>query len=248
MQALESDRPSIRGKKDMKARSVPSIGAGFRSLTEQVYTALLEAIVERRLSAGQRLVLDDLAAQLEVSRTPVRVALTRLAAEGLVYPAGRMGYRVVQHTPEALQNLYDVRLMCESFAVEQGIEHVTPEVLDELEEVIIKPGQAGLAGSKDRLAQVLRDGQFHQRIVELARNRTLTEIYQKLNSHIHGMRVGPLSVSPEEQATRNNAEHRAIIEALRRKDRDAAKHAIADHIQKSAQRAIVSMQLAQDAA
>jgi DNA-binding GntR family transcriptional regulator len=225
---------------------VPSVGSGFRSLTEQVYAALLEAITERRFRAGQRLVLDDLAEQLEVSRTPVRVALTRLAAEGLIQPAGRIGYRVVEQTPEALLKLYDVRLMCESFAVERGIENVTPDFLAQLDEVIIKPGRAGLTGSKERLAQVLRDGQFHQRIVELARNPAITEMYQKLNAHIHGMRVGPLTLAPEQQAAVNNAEHTAIIEALRRTDLAASKQTIADHIAKSAQRAIVSMELARN--
>ena len=83
--------------------------------------------------APAHLVLDDLARQLQVSRTPVRVALTRLVGEGLVQPAGRMGYQVVQQTPEALRNLYDVRLMCESFAVERGIENVTPEFLQQLD-------------------------------------------------------------------------------------------------------------------
>jgi DNA-binding GntR family transcriptional regulator len=227
---------------------VPSVGAGFRSLTDQVYAALLEAITERRFQDGQRLVLDDLAERLEVSRTPVRVALTRLEAEGLVQPAGRMGYRVVGHTPEALRDLYDVRLMCECFAVERGIENVTPGFLEQLDEVIIKPGRAGLSGSKERLAQVLRDGQFHQRIVELARNPALTEIYRKLNSHIHGMRVGPLTMAPEAQAATNNAEHAAIIAALRRKDPAASRQAIADHIAKAARRAVASMELARQAA
>jgi DNA-binding GntR family transcriptional regulator len=226
--------------------AVPSVGAEFRSLMDHVYAALLEAITERRFHPGQRLVLDDLARQLQVSRTPVRVALTRLVAEGLVQPVGRMGYQVVQQTPEALRNLYDVRLMCESFAVERGMENVTPEFLQQLDSVIIKPGHADLAGSKERLAHILRDGQFHQRIVELAGNPALLEIYKRLNVHVHGMRVGPLIVAPEEQAAVNNAEHAAIIEALRRKDFVASKHAIADHITKSLQRAITSMGLARE--
>ncbi len=227
---------------------VASVRARFRSLTDQVYAAILEAITERRFDAGRRLVLDELAEQLEVSRTPVRVALTRLAAEGLVCPTGRMGYRVVEHTPEALSNLYDVRLMCESFAVEKGIDNVTPAILEQLGEVIIKPGRGGLGVGRERLAHVLRDGEFHQRIVGLARNPALVEMYQKLNSHIHGMRVGPLSMAPEALAAANNAEHAAIIEALRRKDVAAAKQAVADHITRSAQRAIASMALAHRAA
>jgi len=228
--------------------AVPSVGSEFRSLMEHVYDALLEAITERRIRPGQRLVLDDLAKQLEVSRTPVRVALTRLAAEGLVQPAGRMGYQVVQQTPEALRNLYDVRLMCESFAIERGIDNVTPEFLRQLELVLIRPGQAGLAGSRERLAHILRDGQFHQRIVELAGNSTLLEIYKRLNTHIHGMRVGPLTKEPEEQAAINNTEHSAIIDALRQKDVVLSKQAIGDHIARSLQRAIASMELAQRAA
>ncbi len=223
---------------------MPSIGAEFRSITEQVYTALLEAITERRFPPGQRLVLDDLAAHLGVSRTPIRAALTRLAAEGLVQAAGRTGVRVTQVSPEELMDLYDVRLMCESFAIERGIENVTPELLRELDEVIITPGRAGLAGPKQRLAQVLRDKLFHERIVGLAKNRALAETYQRLNIHVHGLRVGPLPVPPGEAVAADNSEHAAIIAALRRKDVAAAQEALKAHISSTAKRAISSMALA----
>ncbi len=63
----------------MNALTVPPVGQEFRNLGEQVYRALVEAIVQWRIKPGQRLVLEELASQLKVSRTPVRDALSRLA-------------------------------------------------------------------------------------------------------------------------------------------------------------------------
>lgn len=190
--------------------------------------------------------LDDLAAQLEVSRTPVRVALTRLAVEGLVQPTGRMGFHVTRLAAEEMMHLYDVRLMCETFAVQRGIGNVTPKVIHQMEEVLIKPGASPLTDPKERLAQVLRDGCFHQSIVDLPQNPTLSDLFRRLNIHIHGMRVGPLPFSPAEQAALNNAEHAAIIEALGRLDAEAAQEALRVHIANSAGRAVASMQMALD--
>src|SRR5207244_5634714 len=68
---------------------VAPVGDRFRYLDHYVYDALLEAIVQGRLALGTRLVLDDLADQLKVSRTPIRDALRRLASEGLVHRSGR---------------------------------------------------------------------------------------------------------------------------------------------------------------
>jgi DNA-binding GntR family transcriptional regulator len=204
----------------------------------------LEAITDRRFPPARRLVLDDLAEQLGVSRTPIRVGLTRLAAEGLVEPTGRMGFRVTQLSPEALLNLYDVRLMCELFAVERGIQNVSPDFLRQLEQVLIDPDRS-VGGSTQRLAQILRDKAFHELIVGLCGNRALLETYQRLNIHVNGIRVGPMTVSPEDSAAADNVEHGAIIAGLARKDAEAAQAAIRTHVENTAKRAVLSMGLAQ---
>lgn len=226
--------------------AVPPIGEEHRSLNQQVYAALLAAIADRRMGPGQRLVLDELAAQLKVSRTPIRVALTRLAAEGLVQPTGRMGFSVTRLSSQQLLELYDVRLMCESYAVEKGMAAVTPELLERLGEVIIPKDQhPDSLSPAERLAHVLKDQEFHRLIVALAGNPTLSDLYERMNIHIHAMRVGPLPVSPLERREMNNAEHSAIIAALRAADVAAAKAAIADHVASSARRAASAMEMDQ---
>ena len=112
---------------------IPPVGAEYKSLSEQVYGALLQAIVDRRIRPGERLVLDDLAAQSKVSRTPIRDALSRLAAEGLVQPYGRRGFCVTALSVDDMDNLYDLRLMCELYAVEKGIDTLSPQVLSRVE-------------------------------------------------------------------------------------------------------------------
>lgn len=230
----------------MSQSAVPPVGEGFRSLNQQVYSALLAAIAERRITPGQRLLLDELAAQLKVSRTPIRVALTRLAAEGLIQPNGRQGFVVTILSASELLELYDLRQMCECFAVEKGMHNVTPRMLDEMEGVIIRtPNPDGEPDPAERLAHVLTDREFHRTIVALARNRRLIDTFERFNIHIHGLRVGPLPVSPRERIVMDNTDHSAIIQALRDGSVAAARQAIAAHIANASRRAIASMELAQ---
>lgn len=226
---------------------VPPIGQAFHNLTQHVYTALLQAITDRKIKPGERLRLDDLAAQLKVSRTPIRDALSRLVAEGLVRPSGRRGLCVTRLTAEELNDLYDLRLMCELYAVEKGFRNLTPSLLAELEKWAAEIANAsGSPNPRDRLAQFLADREFHVLLLGLARNPRLMELYDRLNIHIHGVRVGPSPLTTEERRAVNAREHGAILAALRRGNLGAVKAALRRHILGARARAIGSLKLEMD--
>lgn len=223
---------------------VPPVGQEFRSLREHVYRALLQAIADQRIKPGERLVLDDLAVQLKTSRTPIRDALSRLAAEGLVQPNGRRGFCVTLLTSEDLFHLYDLRLMCELHAVENGIANVTRETLHLLEKRARENARLSASPDpSDRLAQSLADKEFHLLLVRLGQNPRLTELYERLNIHIHSVRAGPSSMTHEERAKVNEAEHEVIMAALRRRDCIATKDAVREHVLNARARAITSLEV-----
>ncbi|MHB1135147.1 MAG: GntR family transcriptional regulator [Chloroflexota bacterium] len=226
---------------------VPPIGEGFLGLGEQVYSTLLEMIVARRLMPGERLVLDDLAVQLRVSRTPVRQALSRLAGEGLVESNGRNGWRVTTFSAQDFEHIYEMRLMCEQFAVEKALAAPPSAatlarlcgLLDEYDRLASSPDPAG------RLPYLRVDHEFHRALVDLAANPRLSDHFERLNIHTHNLRAGPGPASPGEQKAANGAEHQAILAALTAGDALAAKEAVRVHIANSRERALDSLDQAQ---
>ncbi|MCL5110705.1 MAG: GntR family transcriptional regulator [Chloroflexi bacterium] len=226
----------------MKAPTVPPVGQLFQSLSERVYWALVESIVQWRFQPGQRLVLEDLAEQLRVSRTPVRDALTRLATLGLVEPTGRRGFCVTVLTAGDLMYLYEMRLMCELFAVQKGLDNLTSSLLVQME--VEAAECARLNGSQDPadwLASLLHDRTLHGLLVNLALNPRLVTMYERLNVHIHGLRAGRRRISPEAVREVTEREHNALLAALRGGDRATAQEAITSHVTNARDRAIASL-------
>jgi DNA-binding GntR family transcriptional regulator len=219
---------------------VSPVGDHHRYLDHYVYDALLEAIVQGRLVPGTRLVLDDLAEQLKVSRTPIRDALARLTSEGLVRRLGRKGFTLTTLSPAELSDLYDVRLMCELYAVENGIGNAVPDVLAEMAEMA-EQGFRHLRNANP-LAASLKDREFHRLLVSLGHNSKLTTLVEQLNIHIQTLRVRPGEEKLREQRKHYYLEHLAIIEALRKGDIVAAKDAIRTHILAASGRAVAALE------
>jgi len=219
---------------------VSPVGEGFRYLDHYVYDALLEAIVHKRLAPGARLVLDDLAEQLKVSRTPIRDALARLTSEGLVRRAGRKGFTLTALSPSEMKDLYEVRLMCELYAVENGIDNATPDLLAEMA-VLAEQGFRALRRANP-LAASLKDREFHRLLVSLGRNQKLTNLVEQFNIHIQTLRVTPGHEKPEEQRSHYYQEHLAIVEAIRSGDLSAAKKVIRHHILGASERAVAALE------
>lgn len=222
----------------------PPLRLDQRTLSEQVYRLLLEAIVERRFKPGERLLLDELADQLKVSRTPVRDALARLAAEGLVEPLDRRGVRVAVLSADDLGQLYDLRLMCELYGVEKGLANLTDPLLGQMEAAEAECRR--LHGSPDpslRLATYLKDEELHRAIVGLARNPRLEDFYRRLNLSVQALRVGPTPIPPDQMQAVSHREHTAILAALRDRDLIRAKEAIRVHVTGALERTLLSLEL-----
>ena len=228
----------------MQQCELPALREETATLAEQVYRALLGAILERRLRPGARLTLDDLAAQLKVSRTPVRDAVARLAAEGLVQTAGRRGFCVPVLSAEELSELYDLRLMCELFAVEQGIGNLTPALLAEM--TALAESCLEIVRAEDSsavLALALQDKAMHELIVGLAGNRRLSEFYERLSIHVQTYRAGYYPVRGPDMEPLFRREHGDILAALQAGEVGAAKEAVRAHISAAKHRALLWLQL-----
>ncbi|WP_127506599.1 GntR family transcriptional regulator [Actinoplanes solisilvae] len=107
----------------------------MRAAAEQVAESLRDEILAGVFPSGARLGEAELAGRLSVSRTPVREALSRLAAEGLVEIQPNRGARVVTRTPDELREIFEIRLRLEPYAVCRAVPRLTARQLDELDDL-----------------------------------------------------------------------------------------------------------------
>jgi DNA-binding GntR family transcriptional regulator len=105
------------------------------SIVEECVAQLRELIADGTLAGGQPLRQDDLAAQLGISRTPVREAIARLQAEGLAVVERNRGATVFKPSLEELRQIYEVRMLLEPYAAKISVQNVTDEILANLREL-----------------------------------------------------------------------------------------------------------------
>ena len=115
-------------------------------ISEQVYEYLRSAIMTGRFAPGERLDLEELVGQLKVSKMPIKEAVARLASEGLLDIQARRGTYVSRVDARDLAETFAVRRALELLAGELAVEHVTPQAITRMNDLI--------AGWKNRLPPV----------------------------------------------------------------------------------------------
>ena len=196
------------------------------STAVRVAALLRSRISDGRFAPGERLNELALAAELGVSRSPIREAIAQLTAEGLVRAVPYKGAFVTELSKTRLQDLLDFRLALEQFAVRRATERAKPEQLDRVEEMI-----AAIAAQAKRgkfSAAVDADLVVHEYLVELAESPLLAQTYKAM---LGELRRYIAQTSRHYKSLQDLAvEHTALLAAMRAgKVREAAS-LIASHI------------------
>ncbi|MQA81714.1 MAG: FCD domain-containing protein [Streptosporangiales bacterium] len=196
---------------------------------DRVYEVVRAGILNSRYGPGERLGEAELAEFTEASRTPVREALRRLEVEGLVEVLPHRGARVSAWTPDDLEEIYDLRMLLEAFAVARAATRVTPKELDRMEELCDLMEQAATPGPGQDLDRVSElNGEFHAIARDAAAS---TRLVTMLNAVVQL----PLVVrtfrqySPADM-TRSAAHHRDLVAALRGRDAAWAESVMRAHV------------------
>lgn len=206
------------------------------SFSDLAYQYLLSAILSHELRPGDRLRPEDLAEAMGISPTPVKHALARLAGEGLVDFRSGQGPFVAVPSDAELIHLFNARMMCELYAVQDGIARVDEAFLVQASELLDawEDARRALDGSfmsRSALAQVDRD--FHAHVTSLVANPVVKDWHQNLQIRIRACR---LTDSGEGALTRLDTiseEHRAIYVALEKRDPIQAAAAVHRHLARS---------------
>jgi DNA-binding GntR family transcriptional regulator len=199
------------------------------ALQDQVYESLKERVLSGDFRAGMRLPLQTLADELAVSRTPVHNALTRLVTQKLVDIDSR-GFRVRPVTVRQMEEAHDLRCVLEIYAAEQTIGTLSESHLDQLRGLLQRTIECVENFEfVDKHEYMLANKAFHEYLVDLAENETLTEAYRSLNLHELVERI--LFSGPTRSAGDSSDEHKAIVMAYAAGDLEAARVAIAANVE-----------------
>ncbi|MEM7721438.1 MAG: GntR family transcriptional regulator [Pseudomonadota bacterium] len=203
---------------------------------QATYKALLAAIRRGEYVPGDRLRETEIADRLSLSRTPIREALRRLEADGIVEHRARIGAVIRALSYAEVVELYEMRLVLERTAAELAAKHAVPAEIDALDQLNEK-----IAESLSNSAQAAAiNQQFHQGLYRAGRNRFLIEATRAMSNAL--LLLGPTTLADEERIAVVCRQHQAIIDAIRSRDEEAAGAAAEAHLETSLRHRLSVMQ------
>jgi DNA-binding GntR family transcriptional regulator len=197
-----------------------------KTLVEQTYETLVDAICSGELPPGERLAQEEIATRLNVSRQPVNNALAMLKSNGFVEETGRRGVVVSEISPDQFRSIYEFRTAVEPFAVRLAAERLPGDAARQAEKVM-KDGKAAFFSGSAK-AQVEADIAFHEMLYHWAGNAIILSTMRMNWQHIR--RAMNLVIREGVTAETSWQEHNRIIEALMRGDVAQAAAEMEGHI------------------
>jgi GntR family transcriptional regulator, gluconate operon transcriptional repressor len=198
------------------------------TLAEQAGDLIRARILSGDFATGQRLNETRLAADLGISRGPIREALKHLAAEGLVREEPRRGTFVAAPTLDDVRDLYDLRVAIEARAARLVIEHHDPAALETLREALAEIHQAVTASDLAHLAR--SDYNFHETICRVSGNQRLLDVFVR-NASVMRLLVhieeGQYYISFEDV----EHEHRELLAAIEAGDAPRTDALVVEHLE-----------------
>lgn len=196
------------------------------TLAEQVYEFLREQILTNAIAPNSTLPEESLASEFKVSRVPVREALRRLSAEGLVVLTPRQGAVVSSLSPKQFLDSYRVREALEALAVRLATPRLAADDVADLER--LQRAMADHVEAADSDAFFAANSAFHRIFIERSDNGYLQALYPQLMDQMRRF-LSP-SLDLRGGMRRSLEEHEAILGAVRAGDGEAAAALIAEHI------------------
>jgi DNA-binding GntR family transcriptional regulator len=203
-------------------------GKLVRGLRGQIVSRLRDDILSGRLAEGQHLSEAHLASSFGVSRPTIREALVQLTQEGLLVARPNCGVRVAAAAPASIREvIVPIRRTIETYALRLFFSDLTEDDFRAWETILRKMKMA--CQEKDRAAAVEQDIAFHRSLLERAEQPDLLAIWMTIVARIrhHFWRT---HLSRQHKPIDVYADHRALVEAFRAGNREAAIKALEEHI------------------
>jgi len=198
----------------------------YKPLREVIFNTLKEAIIVGELKPGARLMEVQLAEKMGVSRTPVREAIRKLELEGLVTMVPRKGAHVASLSPKDIVDVLEVRGALDGLAASLSSLKMKEEQIKELRQ--INKQFANFVAKENLQGSIKKDVEFHELIYRSSGNEKLMQIVSNLREQVQRFRVIYLKDYSSQKDI--ESEHEEIIEAIAKRDPEAALNAAKKHI------------------
>lgn len=195
-----------------------------KSMGQDAYARLHEAIETGQLKPGDRISVNGLADQLAISRTPVREAIAWLETDGLIVHEPPLGRVVATLDRQRVMELYAIRLVLETTAAMMAAQSASEAEVEVLKDLL----QLEKAALGDPIQRERINRRFHQAIYACAHNRYLLTTLRALQTPM--ILLGPATVSDPSRVQSAFAEHQDLIEAIERHDGERAYEAMRRHL------------------
>jgi|SRR5665648_149365 len=204
------------------------IGEVFPNLGEQIYKIIKDKIIWHKIKMKERIIDKKLAEELGVSRSMVRQVLTTLVKEELLIMVPRNGFYVRGITKKDIEEIYNIRIILETYATKLAVPRITSGDIAVLEEVF-KKAKGDL--EKDEVKSFIEtDTELHKLLVSNCGNEHLKKMINKNNDKYVFYRVADLSIV--ERAKESYFEHYKIFKAVKEKKIQLSFKLMAEHIEK----------------
>lgn len=192
------------------------------SLADQAYQQLRHEILICELSPGQVVSERELARRYDMSKTPIREALSHVCRDGLMQRLPGRGYMVAPITIKDIQDIFDLRLTLESAAVERAAQEPSAEQIAKLKQ--LAGVRYALEDPQSHSAFLEANRAFHLALAETTANRRLVDLLERLLIEMD--RLFHLGLRLRDSSEEMAREHEEVVAALEVGDADAAKDAI----------------------
>lgn len=199
----------------------------INTIRGQVYELLKKEICDGNYQPGQWLQEKELAEQFSVSRSPVREALKQLAADGLVVEVPNKGVFIREFTPKDIEEIFDLRVMMESYAIDKIVDLLTEDAKSQLASCL---NQLQTAFEQHHLAKYIQaDTALHDLIIRLSGNSFLSIAYERVHILIQQFRT--CSLQDQGRFDESIEEHQDIIQHILAGEPEQAKEINSRHLQ-----------------
>ncbi|ADY67216.1 MULTISPECIES: GntR family transcriptional regulator [Rhizobium/Agrobacterium group] len=215
------------------------------TLADQAHQELRARIVSGRLRGGERLLPNELAADLGISPTPVKEACLKLEADGLVVNSSRRGMVVRDFTVEDVEELYAARMLLEKGAVEVAFDagQLDEALHAQLLESLAKHREFATSATLDDLSKALfHDRSFHTALVSAARIPVISGTHGRILDQTHTVFVSILG-----DYARSVEEHQNIADAIAARSKAQIIDALWRHLERSRQNTLRQVRLLREA-
>lgn len=204
------------------------------TIKEKIYITVKEEICNGTYEQGQQVHEQELAKRFDSSRSPVREALKQLVSDGLLEEYPNRGVFVKQYTAKDIDDIFDMRVMLESYAIHNSRKNITTESISNLNKCVSNIIRYYETGEFEKY--VAEDARLHRMVIDLCGNSIVINMYDRIYSMSQQFRI--FSLTSPRRLRESVTEHTDIVKKMLEGDAKEAERINKEHLER-ARRAII---------